>query len=84
MRDSRFVAVHRGGLLTKENHRLLMRWARECSERVLPLLDGNIDARLIRALHVAEEWENGRVPSTRRRLGRTSGCGYCRRSLRNS
>ncbi|NPV92386.1 MAG: hypothetical protein HPY50_16600 [Firmicutes bacterium] len=63
MRDKRFVAVHRGGLLAKENHHRLIRWARECSEHVLPLIGGNIDARLTHALFIAEEWENGNVPT---------------------
>jgi hypothetical protein len=61
MRDKRFVAVHRGGYLTKDNHRGLMRWARECSEHVLPLIDEKIDKRLIHALNVAKEWENDNV-----------------------
>lgn len=59
MRDKRFVAVHRGGLLTKDNHHKLIRWARECSEHILPIFNGNIDQRLVHALHVAKEWENG-------------------------
>lgn len=62
MRDERFVALHRGGPLTKDNHRKLIKWARECSEHVLALIDENIDARLFNALHVAKEWENGNVP----------------------
>lgn len=62
MRDKRFVAVHRGGLLTKDNHYKLIRWARECSDHVLSRIDGNIDTRLVHALHVAKEWENGNVP----------------------
>jgi hypothetical protein len=57
MRDKRFVAVHRGGSLTKKNHRKLIRWARECSEHVLPLVE-NVDQRLIHALNVAKDWEN--------------------------
>ncbi|OAT73649.1 putative immunity protein [Parageobacillus thermoglucosidasius] len=61
MRDKRFVAVHRGGYLTKDNHRGLMRWARECSEHVLPLIDEKIDKRLIHALNIAKEWENDNV-----------------------
>jgi hypothetical protein len=61
MRDKRFVAVHRGGYLTKDNHRGLMRWARECSEHVLLLIDEKIDKRLIHALNVAKEWENDNV-----------------------
>ena len=39
MRDKRFIALHRGGLLTKDNHHKLIRWARECSEHVLSLID---------------------------------------------
>jgi hypothetical protein len=61
MRDKRFIAEHRGGLLTKDNHHKLIRWARECSEHVLLLIDKNIDKRLIYALHVAKEWENENV-----------------------
>ena len=57
MRDQRFVAVHRGGMLTKDNHRKLMGWARRCSEHVLSLIDKTIDERLVHALHVAEAWE---------------------------
>jgi hypothetical protein len=58
MRDKQFVAAHRGGLLSKENHRKLIRWARECSEHVLPLIDKNIDSRLVHAIQVAKAWEN--------------------------
>ncbi|MCJ7659599.1 MAG: hypothetical protein MUO67_10660 [Anaerolineales bacterium] len=61
MRDQRFVAIHRGGTLTKDNHHKLMRWARECSEHVLSLIDKTIDERLVHALHVAKEWENDNV-----------------------
>ncbi len=61
MRDQRFVAVHRGGSLTKDNHQQLMRWARACSEHVLSLIDENMDARLVHALFVAKEWENENV-----------------------
>ena len=61
MRDKRFVAVYRGGPLTKDHHHQLMRWARECSEHVLSLIDGNIDQRLIYALYVAKEWEKEKV-----------------------
>ena len=57
MRDKRFIAEHRGGILTKDNHRKLIRWARECSEHVLSLLGEDIDKRLLCALNVAREWE---------------------------
>ena len=58
-----FIAEHRGGPLTKENHRKLMRWARECSKHVLPLINGTIDRRLVYALRVSKEWENNKVPA---------------------
>ena len=61
MRDNRFVAVHRGGPLTKDHHHQLIRWARECSEHVLSLMDEKIDQRLIHALYVAKEWEKEKV-----------------------
>jgi hypothetical protein len=59
MRDKRFVAEHRGGLMTQENHRLLMRWARECCQHILPLIKSGPDDRLAYALSVAREWEEG-------------------------
>jgi hypothetical protein len=58
-----FIAAHRGGPLTKDQHRKLMRWARECSAHVLPLISGNIDSRLVYALQVAKDWESGLVPA---------------------
>ncbi len=56
-----FVAVHRGGPLTKENHKKLMKWARACAEHVLPLIDNEIDKRIIFALDIAKEWEHDLV-----------------------
>jgi hypothetical protein len=61
MRDKRFITELRGGSLTKNNHQKLINWARKCSEHVLSLIDEDIDNRLLYALHIAEEWENGNV-----------------------
>ena len=61
MRDKRFIAAHRGGPLEKENHHKLIRWARECSEHVLSLIDEDPDPRLLYALYIAKEWEAGNV-----------------------
>lgn len=61
MRDNRFVAVHRGGPLSKEYHRLLITWAHDCAEHVLPFLEDKIDQRLIDALKTAKAWERGEV-----------------------
>ncbi len=56
-----FIAEHRGGPLTKDNHQKLIKWARECSENVLPLIDKQIDPRLIDALNKAKEWESSNI-----------------------
>jgi hypothetical protein len=58
-----FIAEHRGGSLTKENHCKLIKWARECSEHVMFLIDKNTDNRLIYALDIANKWETGIVPT---------------------
>jgi hypothetical protein len=57
MRDRRFVAEHRGGPLTGERHRQLMRWAHDCAARAVRLLGESADGRLIDALKVARAWE---------------------------
>jgi hypothetical protein len=59
MRDKRFIAEHRGGLLRKKQHYLLMEWARSCAKHVTHLLGKAIDARLERALDVAMRWKKG-------------------------
>jgi hypothetical protein len=59
MRDKQFVAVHRGGELSKKNHYRLMRWGRLCALRGLSLVEKNPDERLFHALAVAEAWEKG-------------------------
>ncbi len=59
MRDRRFIAEHRGGPLSKEQHHQLMQWAIICAEHVLPLLGKNVDERLICAIHVAKAWVKG-------------------------
>ena len=59
MRNKQFIAEHRGGPVTKEQHRQLMKWACDCSIHVLFLLDIQIDHRLINALSVATKWKEG-------------------------
>jgi hypothetical protein len=61
MRDKRFIAEHRGGLLKKEYHQLLMIWACLCAEHVLPLFGETQDDRLINALLIGKEWANGKT-----------------------
>jgi hypothetical protein len=60
MRDRRFVAVHRGGLLDRESHAMLARWAADCAERVLPLFARHSrDTRPAHALAVLRAWAAG-------------------------
>jgi hypothetical protein len=67
MRDKRFVAEHRGGPLTKEQHRQLILWACKCVENVLLLYTKTIDKRLTNAIKIAKEWakENASVGDAR-------------------
>ncbi len=61
MRDRRFIAEHRGGPLTKEQHHQLMCWACACAQHVLPLLGKNVDKRLVLALKVGNAWAQGKA-----------------------
>jgi hypothetical protein len=59
MRDTRFIAEHRGGPLQREQHYQLVKWACDCAENVMDLFGQEIDERLKNALHVAHEWSQG-------------------------
>lgn len=59
MRDNRFVAIHRGGLLTLDLHRQIVLWACNCSENVLSLFSNDVDIRLTNAIKTAKQWTNG-------------------------
>ena len=59
MRDTRFVAEHRGGPLKKEQHIQLITWAYTCAEHVLHLSGGPPEERLKNALLIAREWAQG-------------------------
>jgi hypothetical protein len=56
MRDTRFVAEHRGGPLTNDQHKQLVLWACKCVENVLPLISKKVDKRLTNAIKIAKEW----------------------------
>lgn len=60
-RDPRFVAIHRGGDLDLATHRLLVAWAADCAEHVLPLFTEAhpSDTRLSHAIAIAREWASG-------------------------
>jgi hypothetical protein len=59
MRDIRFKGVHRGGLLTKEQHCQLIIWACDCAEHILILSQLIPDPCLIDSLTTAREWKKG-------------------------
>lgn len=59
MRDSRFVAEHRGGPLKKQQHCQLIKWACDCARHVLPYFGKEIDPRITKALQIAEDWRQG-------------------------
>ena len=63
MRDERFRAVHRGGLLGLQEHRLLAMWAAACAEHVLPLfgLSSPQDERPRQAVEAARAWSYGNL-----------------------
>ena len=60
-RDPHLVAVHRGGLLSDSDHRLLALWAGGCAARVLPLFEAEHpdDSRPAEAVKAAEAWAAG-------------------------
>lgn len=59
MRDKRFIAEHRGGSLSEENHRQLARWACNCARHVTSLFGGGPDPEIEQVLLTAESWCNG-------------------------
>lgn len=63
MRDERYIAVHRGGPLSLERHRLLAAWAADCAERVLPLFaeQNPNDDRPRQAIEMARAWSRGEI-----------------------
>ncbi|MNR41804.1 hypothetical protein D3C85_1602420 [compost metagenome] len=58
MRDKRFVAIHRGGPLTRKQHSQLIKWAHDCVAHVLLLSATNVNDLLLDVLEVAKAWEN--------------------------
>lgn len=58
MRDRHFIAVHRGGPLSMEHHRLLAAWAADCAQRVRKFCG---DPRVDAAIETARAWARGEV-----------------------
>lgn len=56
---SDFIAEHRGGSLTKDQHRLLMIWARDCIIHVLPQVNFKLNELLNQIMKISKDWEIG-------------------------
>ena len=63
MRNQRFVAVHRGGILTPEDHRLMMSWALACLAAADDLYGKPLPGPLLEAREAANAWFSGTVPT---------------------
>jgi hypothetical protein len=63
MRDARFKALHRGGPLDLQSHRLLATWAASCAEHVLRLSCEQLpdDDRPRKAIATARAWALGKA-----------------------
>jgi len=59
LRDIQFIAIHRGGSLSPEDHRHLMKWAISCYEHVLPYYGSIVDQVLQEAMTLASTWSQG-------------------------
>ena len=56
-RDPRFIALHRGGSLTPQEHRQLAQWALACVQHGISVLQAqSLDERIPEALSVAQRW----------------------------
>lgn len=65
MRDKKFVALHRGGELSAEDHMQLMGWAIFCFRRVMTLYPCDKPALLTKAIKTAEDWQAGQCSTGR-------------------
>lgn len=63
VRDPRMVTTRRGGSLTDADHQLLARWAADCAEHVLHLVEevAPTDDRPRRAIEAARAWARGEM-----------------------
>ena len=62
MRDTRFIAEHRGGPLPLEHHRMLSLWSADCVEHVLQHFTAVCeDDRPRKAIELARQWARGEI-----------------------
>jgi hypothetical protein len=61
MRDKKWVLEHRGGSLKIEQQKQLMKWAIDCVNHLLPLLNSNINEKIINAINIGNNWIIGKA-----------------------
>ena len=61
MRDKKWVLEHRGGLLEIDQQKQLMKWSIECVNHLLPLLNNNINEKIINAITIGNNWIIGKA-----------------------
>lgn len=61
MRDRRFVAEHRGGPLTMQQHRDLLQWASNSVKHVLARNGEQFNHSLLEILEVGYAWQQGKA-----------------------
>jgi hypothetical protein len=50
------VLEHRGGTLKKEQQKQLMKWAIDCVNHLLPLLNNNVNDKIKNAINIGNSW----------------------------
>jgi hypothetical protein len=61
MRDKKWVLDYKGGTLKKEQQKQLMKWAIACVNHLLPLLNNNINEKIINAINIGNNWIIGKA-----------------------
>jgi hypothetical protein len=61
MRDKKWVLEYRGGSLKIEQQKQLMKWAIDCVNHLLPLLNNNINGKIINAINIGNDWIIGKA-----------------------
>ena len=61
MRDKNWVLEHRGGSLKIDQQKQLMKWSIECVNHLLPLLNNNINEKIMEAITIGNNWIIGKA-----------------------
>ena len=61
MRNKNWILEHRGGNLKIDQQIQLMKWSINCVNHLLPLLNNNINEKIINAINIGNNWILGKV-----------------------